>query len=746
MFIRKDLLNFIHEQRTLITNPNTTGASTILTLLDDLETLRTKDITLFGDDGKKEPSLQELIDYSKLSKKCLVNFDSIQGFTDNTEVVDPGVKNATKNIVDITDTVLSELKPYLRVKQPAYNWNLTAKEKEEADAFIASSLADISGRIDERIRNVRERRMNNSRLLEFPNDRNIGAKNPKPTIPREVQLSGDVNDLAAYYVKNKATLDDAEKGYLKNRIGSMMYLNDLQKNAKPSSPIFGSKKDFFGGELHLTGYKGKYQYQTTGNGCWSCAYAMLLESRGVSLNQQIVRAYRPDMGVNDTKAIGNVDVAGLLSNQFFSPYELADLTSKVLPTSALRQVGTPYFNSKDPASVRNVKEFIKATVTESITKHKSPIAISTGYHFMTIVGLKGDRVRVLNSTSTNPGLEEEIHLDTLLSNQVSVSMTYLQDLQFTKEGKCTNIPENFGKITYDEGKLANASAGSNGANISGESFLSYRQVGNVKFTDTLYLPNEVSETLYNPQKTKEQVKKDSVKPVKQDMPPVMKPVAEPIVKQAAEPVKPTDTPTKTTRTINQVKNTGKVAEKTAKPVSKTTKSAGKDPVSTGVLLNSEVTAAQEQMRHILNKWDNLENPQEAMRFTVATLLADKTLLNAYEQSSAPDKDQTFAKLLNSRDSVYEIAKSEKFNDFYKTMRTDEILKLCEAKPENYKAVQDAFYNKFVNHVPGKTAPENPKLKEESNPEVKNKKTDAKDINKQQKTLEIENTASFNLNI
>lgn len=252
----------------------------------------------------------------------------------------------------------------------------------------------------------------------------------------DVLASGNLELLTQFRNNNTDALGKAEnaraKKYLEERIRVAEKLAALEKQAKENAalgketpkPVL-DEKDGFQGFSNLT-YSGP---QTSFNGCWSCAYSLLLKSRGVDLTQEEVRAWRPDYPPNtppEEKAnyarleVMNTDAANaILPN--------SDLAAQLLPNTAVDQLHINGFNedlvsnmSFDEQSVfraayrEQSKKLLQDTITEALTVHRSPVAIVWDGHYVTITGIKPDgTVRLQDSLESHPR-EAEMTMDQLV--------------------------------------------------------------------------------------------------------------------------------------------------------------------------------------------------------------------------------------------------------------------------------------------------------------------------------------------
>ena len=122
----------------------------------------------------------------------------------------------------------------------------------------------------------------------------------------DVLGTGDPKALKDFRDKNAAALNQPKnapaKQYLDARIRVADKVEQLGEKAKANAALGKKPKKH---EVVATedGFIGmpdlKYDnFQTSGNGCWSCAYSLLLKSRGVDLSQEEIRCWRPSVDPN----------------------------------------------------------------------------------------------------------------------------------------------------------------------------------------------------------------------------------------------------------------------------------------------------------------------------------------------------------------------------------------------------------------------------------------------------------------
>ncbi len=337
----------------------------------------------------------------------------------------------------------------------------------------------------------------------------------------EVINSGSLKLLRDFFRENGSNLSRDDLDYLKARIASAEEIEKLKKKAL---------KDLSEGKEHpvpKTDTKGGYtgfsdlKYpgrQTSANGCWSCAYSLMLKSRGVELSQEKIRAWRPDYQKTEngmSPAAANLWYMRNADTAMEIPYNV-DMLADVLPNTAMSSLTMSpleltYLTLIDPKTSKPVdmtagaaeeirkahkKEAVKAlreNIEHAINVDKSPVAVVVDGHYITVTGIdKNGKLRYEDSlyevgyTTNYMTVDELYHIgfevhdkyaDPVTKVQViphGVSLNWLHDLKVPeyREGQISKpeYGENNDVITVDaDGSVkidvpANDVFRSNGAN------------------------------------------------------------------------------------------------------------------------------------------------------------------------------------------------------------------------------------------------------------------------------------------
>ncbi len=235
------------------------------------------------------------------------------------------------------------------------------------------------------------------------------------TLTEDVINTGNIKVLKDFRKKNKKDLNKRERLYLDTRIETADKLEKLKDKAirkiawgEPPE-IWSKEPDLTDGFTGFSNLKLDNQ-QTSDNGCWSCAYSLLLKSRGIFLTQEEIRAFRPDYTEDQLKTIKVSDDRKEVMNSdtFNNVYENADLLMKVCPNTTMSQVVLNPMSEVgiflktgndekvlDDDQKRLFKDIyieqmtakLKKVIKDAIVNDKSPIAVSNGEHYVTITGI-----------------------------------------------------------------------------------------------------------------------------------------------------------------------------------------------------------------------------------------------------------------------------------------------------------------------------------------------------------------------
>ena len=216
----------------------------------------------------------------------------------------------------------------------------------------------------------------------------------RTTLPLEILNTGNI-DVLQDYMKNSGTkMNSLDQAHLQERISVMKYFNELEEynNNNPLTPVGPMQKNRKGQNV-LPGIV-LDRPQTTRNGCWSCAFSLLLKARGVDVPQELIRRYRPEflegLGPKSAKQTDTMN-----GDMFSEVYQYSELVGKLCPNTVVKKCTVAPLYSKQ-AEAKNY-------IIDCLTKKNTPVAMCRGGHWITIVGISDDRKQIYVSDSQQPG-------------------------------------------------------------------------------------------------------------------------------------------------------------------------------------------------------------------------------------------------------------------------------------------------------------------------------------------------------
>lgn len=280
---------------------------------------------------------------------------------------------------------------------------------------------------------------------------------------RDVILSFNSNDIAELnklkdaYPENKAL-----SNHVKERIKNLGKIDEEAKKIHQSNFIQNSDGSFTLKEIE----KFSQARQATGNGCWSCALGLLLYSRGVNLDQKVIRSYRGDVRPELDTSPETMKANSSISQNTDRPNSISDhmnLVTRVLPNTAMKKVCFNYdaarqhcIDNSAPIDSQNKKQKwqnlspkikkelaeVKASKVEKLRiyietafRNKSALTILIGEgHYITVYG--GDKglknLKIYNSAEHDTSCLIDQSFDSL-ANEVKkfdkAEFLWLEDIE-----------------------------------------------------------------------------------------------------------------------------------------------------------------------------------------------------------------------------------------------------------------------------------------------------------------------------
>ena len=264
--------------------------------------------------------------------------------------------------------------------------------------------------------------------------------------------------------------------------------------------------------------------QSSTQGCWSVSLGLLMQSRGVTLEQEQIRAYIPgkDSSAKATDFTGEARKL-LTEDTGNSPAERSDVVLRTLPNTAVR---TKKFaiGAINPETVKYAASQIEDTVMNSLTQDKSPMSLLINGHVRTVVGLRDGVLIVKNSLPMNTvfpqsDVNEEVPISKLLSSPdptgaINIELTWLKDIKTDENLNAHDIDPMFTHISYQNGNINANSAHNENAVLQksgvNHTFTQMGGEGSVPegmiIMDDIYVPKNVQKLPKNLPRIEDEVK------------------------------------------------------------------------------------------------------------------------------------------------------------------------------------------------------------------------------------------------
>ncbi len=215
------------------------------------------------------------------------------------------------------------------------------------------------------------------------------------------------------------------------------------------------------------------EFQTSSQGCWSCAAQLLINSRG---NKEITQANVRDYRAKLTKAEIDEDKRLIHQQYNYDPgknfMNMSDPVLAYAPNSMVHELTIQqYLRPEEKKGIsaerylENTLEVIKKTIKHAITVDHSPIAFNNQGHYITIIGIDGDTIKYKESQKKGDATPNQTHTASLkklvanlivnkdVSKRKSVEISWVSDIKLSKDGRTIHgIPSKYTKMN-DDGSL-----------------------------------------------------------------------------------------------------------------------------------------------------------------------------------------------------------------------------------------------------------------------------------------------------
>ena len=280
------------------------------------------------------------------------------------------------------------------------------------------------------------------------------------------------NLILTFMTNHENDLTVEQKQYLKSHLSTidkLLVINEYAKRANEAGNEYGKRADVISnGPDHAEVDVHQRAFQSSTNGCWSCAAQMMIQSRGIkNITQEDVRNYRPNINVNKVTPEME-DTYGNDSGKNF--LEMGDSILSFAPNTMLKECAVVTYNRgmeklgvSAAQYVNNTVAYLKKTILHAIKEDRSPVALQTPGHFITIVGIDGDTLLFKNS-SYDPNYKPDHTFRMSLKDFVTehcirkpenvrlpaIQLSWIADIKLAKDGKTLyGVPSEYASLKQD---------------------------------------------------------------------------------------------------------------------------------------------------------------------------------------------------------------------------------------------------------------------------------------------------------
>lgn len=243
------------------------------------------------------------------------------------------------------------------------------------------------------------------RSIEF-----ISEGKTKTRIPLEVQRCGNKKELKKY-LNTLKDLTEQDKAHLRNRIRICERIEALEKTKKkvipPACTVYRNGKKL-SPDQQANRETDKFiledvvqaHFQTHTNSCWSAVLENLLRQRGMFIHQADIRGYRDS-------ELSDFELEKLAGDREYDMTQVRHLVGRLMKNTAFNsfQLGAPIYGAdqadQQTDADRIFGEQLKERLRTAIIDKRSAVGINLSEHYLTFVGIEGDRLYYKNSKSHN---------------------------------------------------------------------------------------------------------------------------------------------------------------------------------------------------------------------------------------------------------------------------------------------------------------------------------------------------------
>ena len=293
-------------------------------------------------------------------------------------------------------------------------------------------------------------------------------------LPAKIRNSGNKQKLQDFLTEHDAELTYREKKYLSRHIEVIDKKEDVRQAAEQTMqeerelrnplPLKVDRPTRAELDIHLP------RTQTSANGCWSCGVELLLQGRGVrNITQEDIRAYRPELPEDEVVLEGGVMDTNNCVDDFKNVMENGDAFLAFAPNSMLHEVEIAPHSAENERDgyredryVANTVDFMKRQIDHAIRVDRSPVVMFCPGHYITIIGIDGDKVKYKDSHREEGDKTAADHTYTanirdLVENNffnekgsMAIQLTWASEVKLAADGTTIHgVPSEFVKMNPD---------------------------------------------------------------------------------------------------------------------------------------------------------------------------------------------------------------------------------------------------------------------------------------------------------
>ena len=306
-------------------------------------------------------------------------------------------------------------------------------------------------------------------------------------LPDWAQSTGKVPTIDALLRTHGDRLSVIDKAKLlkKRQVTMKAKINEKMALDNKDNPEYGKDEEIkvvshSENDAFLEGIHQK-NFQSSGNGCWSVSTQLQLQSKGIkNVTQSDVRCFRPNYNAQDikdkfTKEVKKGSKKTVMNEYALENYKIiegdggnnlmdrGEAFLKLAPGCMLKGIQIdPYSDSirKNGITredyIKNAKQTVKKHILHAIKEDKSPVSFLKGGHYITIVGIDGDKVKYKESKQykkdQKPDDTFETTLDKLVSRvtRTTVRMEWSAEMKLSQDGKkLYGVPSQYLTVAED---------------------------------------------------------------------------------------------------------------------------------------------------------------------------------------------------------------------------------------------------------------------------------------------------------